>query len=245
MKISIITVTYNSAKTISRCITSVNNQTYSDIEHIIIDGASSDDTLRIIKSLSNRVTKIISEPDNGIYHAMNKGIKLATGDIIGMLNSDDKFYSNQSLEIIARGFNDSNIDAIYGNLIFTDERGKLIRTWKSKPFKSGLFTQSWSPAHPTFYCKRELYEKFGNYKTNYRIASDIELMLRFMEVEKINTHFTDEFLINMRVGGLSTQGIKSKIGITLDLVQAFRENELPFNLLKYLFYKSLKIKEFL
>ncbi len=245
MKISIITATFNSAATIASCIASVNEQTYSDIEHIIIDGASKDNTLEIIKSIPNRVVKIISEPDKGIYDAMNKGIKLATGDIGGILNSDDHFFNRQSLEKIALGFKNPNIDAVYGNLIFTDESGKLVRTCISKPFKSGLFSQSWSPPHPTFYCKRGLYEKYGLYHTDYQIAADVELMLRFLEVHKIKSHFINDVLINMRKGGVSNQGIQSTVIITKELRKAFKENGLAFNLPKYLFYKGLKTKEYL
>jgi glycosyltransferase involved in cell wall biosynthesis len=244
MKISIITVTYNSAKTITNCISSINNQTYSDIEQIIIDGNSTDNTIPLINSLQNRVTRIISEPDEGIYFAMNKGINFATGDIIGMLNSDDQFFNSESLSEIANCFENPKVDAVYGNLVYTDEKNKLIRTWNSKPFRSGLFSQSWSPAHPTFYCKREIYKKYGLYKTEYKIAADVELMLRYMEVHKIHTYFIDKVLVNMRSGGISNKGIQSTIIITNEMRRAFKENGLFLNLPKYLFYKGLKIKEY-
>jgi glycosyltransferase len=245
MKISIITVTYNSAQTISDCISSVTSQTYSNIEHIIVDGASKDNTLQIIKSLPNKISKIISEPDSGIYNAMNKGICLATGDLVGILNSDDKFFDAKSIEKIVSNIKNEKADAVYGNLIFTDKKDKLIRTWRSRPFKSGLFAQSWTPAHPTFYCKRELYEKYGLYKTDYHIAADVELMLRFLEVHKIKSFYINEILVNMRIGGVSNQGLQSTITITKELKRAFEENGLIFNLPRYLFYKGSKIKEFL
>lgn len=245
MKISIITVTFNSAATIAACIASVNRQSYANIEHIIIDGASKDGTVEIIRSLPNRVTTIISEPDNGIYDAMNKGIRIATGEVIGMLNSDDQLFSTSSIATIAAGFVEKQVDCIFGNLIFTDNSGKITRIWRSKPFSSGLFTKSWTPAHPTFYCKRNLYERHGYYKTDYRIAADVELMLRFLEVHKISSGFLDELLVNMQAGGVSNQGIKSTITITKELRRAFKENGLPFNLLKYLFFKGAKIREFI
>jgi glycosyltransferase involved in cell wall biosynthesis len=245
MKISIITVTYNSAKTIADCIASVNSQSYPFVEHIIVDGASTDNTIEIIKTLPNRISKIISEPDKGIYDAMNKGISFATGDVVGILNSDDKFFSPQSIEKIVRCFENEKVDAVYGNLIFTDETNKIIRTWNSNPFESGLFAKSWCPAHPTFYCKRVLYEKLGMYKTDYQIAADVELMIRFLEINKINSCFINEVLVNMRVGGVSNQGIKSIITITREMKRAFNENGLPFNLSKYLFHKGLKIRELL
>jgi len=244
LKISIITATYNSAATIGTCIASVNEQTYSDIEHIIIDGASNDNTLEIIKSMPNRVSKIVSEPDRGIYDAMNKGIKLATGDIIGILNSDDQFYDNHVIKKIVLAFKDRNIDAVYGNLIYSYPSGKVARICKSKSFRPGLFSQSWTPPHPTFYCRKVLYEKFGLYKTDYIIAADVELMLRFIEVNKIKTRYLNEFLVNMRKGGVSNQGIQSTIIITREIKKAFKENELPFNLIKYLLYKGLKAKEY-
>lgn len=244
MKISIITVTFNSSSTIANCVNSINNQTYLNIEHIIIDGASSDDTIERINSIPNRVSKIISEPDNGIYDAMNKGILLATGDVVGMLNSDDQLFDSTSIEKIVAAFEINPIDCCYGNLVFFNKDGKIIRRWHSKPFEYGLFAKSWTPAHPTFYCKRELYEKYGLYKTNYKIASDVELMLRFLELNHISTFFIDEYLVKMLSGGVSNNGIKSTITITKELKQAFQENNLNFNYAKYLFYKLFKIKEF-
>ncbi|MGQ1909314.1 glycosyltransferase family 2 protein [Marinifilum sp. RC60d5] len=245
MKISIITVTYNSSATIEDCIASVNNQTYLDIEHIIIDGASKDDTVNIIESLPNRVSKIVSEPDKGIYDAMNKGINLATGDIVGILNSDDLFYDNDVLQNLVDVFESEEIDCVYGNLVFFNSEGKITRKWKSKPYEQGLFSKSWSPAHPTFYCKKGLYDKYGLYKIDYKIAADVELMLRFLELNKVRSRFTDKYMVRMLTGGVSTQGIKSTIIITKELRRAFKENQIPFNLVRYLFYKFLKIKEFI
>ncbi len=244
MKITLITATYNSAATIADCIKSVTEQTHHDIEHLIIDGGSKDKTLEIIKSMPNRVAKIISEPDQGIYDAMNKGIRLATGDVVGLLNSDDQFYSTTVLATINHCFESMDIDCTFGNLIYSNEDGKVTRTWKSKPFQSGLFGKSWSPAHPTFYCKTALYHSYGLYKTDYKIAADVELMLRFLEVHRLKSYFIDEFLVNMLEGGVSNQGIQSTITITKELQRAFRENKLKFNLPKYLFHKGLKIKEF-
>ena len=245
MKISVITVTYNSAKTISACISSVSAQNYNDIEHIIIDGGSTDRTVEIINSQPNRVKVIVSEPDNGIYDAMNKGINLATGEIIGMLNSDDVFYDLGVIENVAYAFQHQNIDCCFGNLVFFNETGKIVRKWNSKSFKKGSFAKSWTPAHPTFYCKKELYDNYGTYKTDYKIASDVELMLRFLEVKEVRSIFLDKYLVKMMAGGVSNNGINSTITITKELQRAFRENDLPFNLIKYLFYKTLKLKEFI
>lgn len=245
MKISIITATYNSAATIAKCVRSIDSQTHINIEHIIIDGASKDNTLEIIKSIPNRVSKIISETDKGIYDAMNKGIKLASGDVIGCLNSDDHYHNSQVVEKIAEVFkNYPEIDCIYGNLIFVNDNQKVVRKWLSKPFQPGLFAKSWTPAHPTFYCRREVYERYGLYKTDYKIAADVELMLRVLELKRIKSFFLDEVLVNMSVGGVSTQGIKSTLTITKEMKRAFEENGLSLSLPKYLFYKGLKLKEF-
>lgn len=245
MKISIITVTFNSGKTIEDCINSVNSQDYKNIEHIIIDGASKDNTIDIVKDIGERVAKIVSEPDKGIYDAMNKGIKLATGDIIGMLNSDDIFYDDGVVQKIVKAFQIDKIESLHGNLVYFNSDKKIIRKWHSQSFKPGLFSKSWSPAHPTFYCKRELYEKYGLYKTDYKIAADVELMLRFLELNRISSMFINDYFVRMRTGGVSNQGVNSTIIITKELRRAFKENNLPFSLTKYLFYKFLKIKEFI
>lgn len=246
MKISIITVTYNSAGTVANCIDSVYRQSYPDIEQIIVDGLSTDDTVSIIQSMPNRVHKLVSEKDKGIYDAMNKGVRLATGDIIGTLNSDDTFFDTTALEKVAAVFsNYPEIDCLYGNLIFVNEERKVVRRWKSKAFTPGLFSKSWTPAHPTFYCRREVFERFGLYKTDYKIAADVEFMLRVLEVGKAKSHFLDEVLVSMSLGGVSTSGLKSTLIITQELKKAFKENGLGFNLPKYLFHKGLKVKEFL
>lgn len=246
MKISIITATYNSAAHISNCIASVHEQTCENIEHLIIDGASQDNTLEIINALPNRVTKIISEPDKGIYDAMNKGIKVATGEIIGTLNSDDVLFDKNVIAKVAETFRENpEIECLYGNLVFVNEDGKIVRKWQSKTFQKGLFDRSWTPAHPTFYCRKEVFEKYGLYKTNYKIAADVEFMFRLMELNKVKSYFLDENIVKMSIGGVSTQGFKSTYIITRELQRAFTENGKKLNLLKYLFYKGLKIKEYL
>ncbi len=245
MRISIVTVSFNSAITIKECINSINEQSYSNIEHIIVDGASTDNTVDIINSYAKRTPAIISEPDEGIYDAMNKGIRRATGDVIGFLNSDDTLYNKHVVKRIVESFKKNNCDCIYGNLIYSNKEGKTIRKWKSKSYVPGLFAKSWTPAHPTFYCKKEIYNQFGLYKTDYNIAADVELMLRFLEVHKINSHFIDEILVNMLAGGVSNQGLGSTITITKEIIRAFNENNLKLNLPRYLFYKSLKLKEFM
>lgn len=246
MKLSIITVSYNSEETIQKTIDSVHGQSYEDVEYIIIDGNSRDSTEKIIKENNKKVSKYISEEDSGIYDAMNKGIKLSSGEIIGTLNSDDTFYDNRVLEKVAKVFSENDdVDCLYGNLIFVGKNNKIIRRWKSRPFTAGLFQKSWSPAHPTFYCRREVFDKFGLYKSDYKIAGDVEFMLRVMEVGKINSYYLDEILVKMSVGGVSTEGLKSTITISREMRKAFIENNLKFKSFKYIFYKFLKIREYL
>ena len=243
MKASIITISYNSALTIEETLNSVKNQSYKNIEHIIIDGKSSDSTLEICSNYPH-LTKIISEKDSGVYDAFNKGLKNASGNIIGFLNSDDVFFDNNSLENIVKGF-DKNIDAIYGNLKFYNKKGKIVRSWRSKPFEKGLFKKAWMPAHPTFYCKKHFYNKYGNYNESFKIAGDFELMLRFIECHNIKTKFLDQDLIKMKSGGISNSGLTSKIKILKEEFEAFKINKITLNRFLYIFYKGLKIKEFL
>lgn len=205
MKFSIITTSFNSEKTIKDTIESVLSQSYKDIEYIIIDGNSSDNTLKIVREYKERISHIISEKDNGIYDAMNKGITLATGDIVGILNSDDVYYSNKSLEYIAHEFKRTNVDIVWGNILYVkrDNLNIVTRKWISGSYKSGLFRKGWHPPHPSFFIRRKLYEKYGLFKTNLKIAADYELMLRLLEKEKIASSFINVFLVKMRDGGES------------------------------------------
>lgn len=239
MKISIVTVCYNSANTILKTIESVNKQTYKNIEHIFIDGHSTDNTLEIIRSNSKREIIILSEKDNGIYDAMNKGIKVAKGDIIGFLNSDDIFFDESSVQKIAESFDD-NIDCIYSNLQYINNSGKVVRDWVSKPFKKGMFQNSWTPAHPTFYCKRSIYMKYPIYRCDYIIASDVDLMFRYLEVYGLRSYYKDAYTVRMLTGGLSNNSILSSFIITREVRRTFIENKYTFNFLYYLTGKLFK-----
>lgn len=252
MKISIITVTYNSEKTIADTIKSVLNQTYNDIEYIIIDGKSNDNTIGIIKDyipLFNGRIKWISEKDNGIYDAMNKGIKLATGEIIGTLNADDFFTNDKIIEIIQQEFkNNNSIQAIYGDVHFVNPNNlqNCIRYYSSKVFKPSLMKLGFMPAHPSFYVRKECFTQFGLYKTDYKIAADFELLLRFIYINKISTKYIPLDMVTMRTGGASTSGYKSHILITKEHLKAFKENNITSNIfllsLRYI-YKILTIKK--
>lgn len=242
MKISLITISYNSQNTIQSTFESVQGQLFPSAEHILVDGGSTDNTLTIAKKFPH-LSKIISEPDNGIYDALNKGIKQATGDIIGFLNSDDIFYNENSLKIIAAAF-DKNTDCVFGDLIYTDKHNNLKRSWKGSPFNPGVFKKGWMPAHPTFYCRRSIYEKFGRYNDSYKIAGDFELMLRFFEKHNVRSKYIPHTLVNMKVGGASNSGIKSKIQILNEEFRAFKENEIPVNKGLYILHKLKKLGEF-
>ena len=243
IKVSIITISYNSSKTISKTLESVKNQNYANFEHIIIDGNSNDETLKICKKF-NHISKIISEKDSGVYNAFNKGLKIASGDLIGFLNSDDTFADKKSLKKIVDGF-DSETDAVFGNLNFYNKNNKVIRKWVSKPFKKGAFEKAWMPPHPTFYCRKKIYDKYGYYDDSFMIAGDFELMLRFIQVNKIRTKFINKNLIKMQSGGISNSGILSKIKILKEEFDAFKNNKISINKVFYILNKARKIKEFL
>jgi len=226
MKLSLITVTYNSSKTLLDTFQSVFSQTYSDIEYIIIDGASKDNTVSIIKEYEpkfNGRMKWVSEPDKGLYDAMNKGIRMATGDVIGILNSDDLFMDNDVISDIAAAF-DEQADAIFGNLYFVEQENvnQIVRVWKGSPYKS--FKSGWHPAHPTFYVRRELYEKYGVFDTTFDVSADFELMLRLIEKYGIRTKYLDRYMVRMRMGGESTGSLKNIIRGNKNIFRAFRKN---------------------
>ena len=242
MKISLITISYNSENSISKTFQSIKNQSFIEYEYVLIDGGSFDRTLTIAKK-QDHISKIISEPDKGIYDAINKGINNSTGDIIGFLNSDDTFYDKNSLQYIYDAFDD-NTDCVFGDLIYTDKNDKVKRVWKGSAFKKGAFKKGWMPAHPTFYCRRSIYEKLGLYDDSFKIAGDFELMLRFLEKHNIRSKYIPLTLVNMKVGGASNNGIKSKLDILKEEFRAFNQNEIKVNKLSYILHKARKIKEF-
>lgn len=206
MKISIITVCFNSVETIKDTIRSVAEQNYPDVEHIIIDGGSTDGTKDIIANATT-VARYISEPDDGIYDAMNKGIARASGDIIGILNADDFYASEDVLEHVAMTFDEPGVDSCYADLVYVRQHDaqKIVRYWKSYPYKPGLFKRGWMPAHPTFFCRKSVYERYGNFDLNYTIAADVELLFRFLEKKRINSVYLPKTIIKMRLGGTTNQ----------------------------------------
>jgi glycosyltransferase len=224
MKVSIITATYNSAATIADTVRSIRKQTHGNIEHIIIDGTSKDETLSIVRSLHNGI--IISEKDKGIYDAMNKGIAIAKGDIIGILNSDDFYPSDSIIEKIVMLFNTTDCDAVYGDLLYVDGNNveKVKRRWVSGSYNRNNFLYGWMPPHPAFFIRKKCYEQFGVFKLNLGSAADYELMLRMLYRHKIKASYLPEEIVHMRTGGVSNQTIKNRILANKNDRMAWKEN---------------------
>tara|TARA_B100002019_G_scaffold137251_1_gene118263 strand:+ start:30808 stop:31572 length:765 start_codon:yes stop_codon:yes gene_type:complete len=241
VKVSIITVSLNSEHTIRQCIDSVLNQTYKNIEYIIIDGMSSDKTIKIIDSYRSKLYKFVSEKDEGLYDAMNKGIKLATGDIVGILNSDDEYFNENVIENIVEAFSNKEADSLYGDLCFVDPNNtrNVKRFWKSSEFKHGSFKKGWHPPHPTFFVKKDIYNKYGLFDTNLRISADFDLMLRFLEKHKISTTYFPSTLVRMKIGGESTKSLKNIWISNKSILQSFDKNGIQINKFFYVFKRLL------
>ena len=248
MKLSIVTAAYNSGKTIKDTFDSVLRQKYMDYEYIVVDGCSKDGTLDVVNQYISKFAgrlRYISEPDKGIYDAMNKGFKMAKGEILMLINSDDMFARPDALEMVVKTFGEHpEADCIYANLYYvsSDNTDNIVRVWKTgeqRPFRKG-----WLPAHPTFYVKREVYEKYGYFNLSYPLAADFELMLRFVEKHHIKLQYLPEYLVKMRLGGATSKNLHNIIQQDKECMRAFKENGLessPF----YLVYRLLpKIKQF-
>ncbi len=234
MKISIITATFNSAKTLRDTIESVLRQSYRDIEYIVIDGASKDNTLNIVKSLEPKFEgrlKYISELDKGIYDAMNKGVKMATGDVVGILNSDDFFTSNDVIAKVADAFAANDVDAVYGDIHFVKDENleKCTRYYSSKNFHPWMLRCGFMPAHPSFYCKKTVFEKYGLYDLQYKTSSDFEMMVRLLGKYKIKTKYLPMDFVTMRAGGESTAGLASKRKVNNDISHSLKAHGIYTN----------------
>lgn len=213
MKVSIITVSYNSAETIEETIQSVISQDYPSIEYIIIDGKSTDQTLDIVRKYEDKIATLVSEKDKGIYDALNKGISMATGDIVGLLHADDLYANYQVISDIVAQFKQSHADAVYADLNYVDriDTNRIIRKWKSGEYKEGMFKKGWMPPHPTFFVKRECYTKYGIFNLKLRSSADYELMLRLIHVNKIRLSYLPKMIVNMRAGGQSNVSLMNRL----------------------------------
>ncbi|MGE0568304.1 MAG: glycosyltransferase family 2 protein [Bacteroidia bacterium] len=227
MKFSIITVTYNSEAYLEETILSIINQKGIDLEYIIIDGGSTDTTKSIIEKYRNNIHHFISEPDNGIYDALNKGIKLSTGDVIGILHSDDIYTSDSVLKKIGDTISYENTEACYANLFYVDAKNinQIKRKWKSGKHNSRSFLFGWMPPHPTFFCKKSVYDNLGSFNTRLKTSADYELMLRFMYKHKIKTSYLNEFIVKMRTGGQSNRSLRNRLLANYEDRMAWRMND--------------------
>ena len=250
MKVSIITVAFNSAATIAHCMQSVLDQSYSNIEYIVVDGLSKDNTLNIVREFEPLFAgkmRWISENDNGIYDAMNKGLHMATGDVVGILNSDDFFTDNDVIEKVAQAFTDDKIDAVYGDVHFVRETNlsRCVRYYSSAGFRPWWLRFGIMPAHPSFYARKEVFQKAGLYKTDYKIGGDFEMMVRLFKRFDIKTKYLPMVFVTMRMGGASTKNVGSRLTLLCEDTRACRENGVythPLLICLKYFYKVLEFR---
>lgn len=230
MKVTIITATYNSEKYLEGCIQSILNQSYKNIEHIIIDGKSTDGTLSIIKKYESVISKWISEKDRGLYDALNTGMSMATGDIVGILNSDDLLASTKIIEDIVTAFQTIPIDSLYGDLEYVepDDINKVYRLWRGRVYNRNLFKLGWMPAHPTFYVKRDLIVKYGGYQNHYFSAADYEFMCRYLYLHRVSSYYLPKLIVKMRRGGQSNDSLARRFRANRRDYLAMKKNGIPF-----------------
>lgn len=245
-KISIITVAYNSARTIEDTIKSVLEQDYANLEYVIIDGGSTDGTLAIVDRYSAQIAKVVSEKDRGIYDAMNKGVAAVTGNVVGILNSDDFYTNNTVISAVVDAFNPS-ADAVYADLVYVDQSNtdKVTRKWTSGQYVEGLFKKGWMPPHPTFFVKKEIYEKFGTYSLELRSAADYEFMLRVIHKHKIKLNYLQQTIVKMRAGGESNASLKNRLNANKEDRLAWKMNDLKPGPLTFVRKPLSKISQFI
>jgi glycosyltransferase involved in cell wall biosynthesis len=244
LTISIITVAYNSEKTIRDTLLSISRQSYPNVEHIIVDGGSKDSTMSIVKEFSH-IHKVISEPDKGVYDAMNKGLRLATGDVIGFLNSDDMYTDNRALERIAQVFELKNTDSLYSDLeFFEGHADNVVRVWNAGLIKRRRFLYGWMPPHPTFFVKKEVYQRFGVFDLAFKQSADYELMLRFLYLHGISSHYLQGISLKMRVGGLSNATLRNRWEANCEDRFAWHKNALKPYFFTVLLKPLAKLEQF-
>jgi glycosyltransferase involved in cell wall biosynthesis len=245
LRISVITVCHNSAPTLERALQSVADQEWEEVEHIVVDGASTDNTSEILERFRSRLAYVISEPDMGIYDAMNKGIDQANGDIICFLNADDSYASNEVLSQVAQLMNEQSLDAVIGDVGFFHEKdpSRMIRRYRSDRFTPGRLAWGWMPAHPALFLRREVVQRVGHFKTDYRIAGDFEFIVRAFHGRSLRYCHLSEVLVRMQTGGVSTGGWRAKIRLNQEVLRACRENGLKTNIFKVISKYPEKILE--
>ncbi|MDH4318268.1 MAG: glycosyltransferase [Desulfobulbaceae bacterium] len=241
LEISIITVSKNSVTTIADTIKSVLSQKYNNIEYIVVDGGSVDGTADVVGCYGDVVDKFVTEEDNGIYDAMNKGIQFASGEVIGFINSDDFYASSEVIVKVAKVFSDPTVDACYGDLCYVKQGdvNSVIRYWRSSEFTPGLFLHGWCPPHPTFFVRRCVFERLGGFDLQYKIAADVELMIRFIEVNRIRTRYIPEVLVNMRMGGASNSSWSNVLMQNREIWHVLSEHNIRPSLISFVVGKLL------
>lgn len=245
MKLSVITVCYNSETTIQKAIDSVAEQSWPDIEHIVIDGASRDTTVEIVQRNITKIAHFLSEPDTGVYQAMNKGLRLATGDIIAFLNSDDVYSDTHVLETVVNTMQERNLDALYGDVEFfhASAPDKVVRTYDSGRFNPSRIAWGWMPAHPALFVRSSVYERFGHFREDYRIAGDYEFVARIFKNDQIKSSHVARVLVRMQTGGLSTAGLRATYFLNKEILRACRQNGIASNWLMVLSKYFFKLRE--
>ena len=246
MKVSLITATYNSENFLEDCIESVIKQRYKNIEHIIVDGNSTDNTLSIIKKYKTHVAKWISKPDRGMYDAINKGMAMATGDIIGILNSDDILVGDDVIESIVKVFEENDVDTVYGDLeyVAASDTNKILRIWKGRPYKRSRFKYGWMPAHPTFYIRKSLIEKYGFYENHYYTAADYEFMARYLYKNNVSSMYLPMLIVKMRMGGQSNRNLYQRLRANRRDFLAMKKNNIPFAFFVSILKPLIKLHQF-
>jgi glycosyltransferase involved in cell wall biosynthesis len=234
MKLSIITVVYNNERTVTEAVESVLGQTFKDIEYIIIDGGSTDKTVARLQPYLNEINRLVSEKDKGIYDAMNKGLALATGEVIGILNSDDVYADNGVLQAVMNAFEaDRNLDMIYGDLVYVkeDDLTQIVRNWRSEPYYDNYFEEGHVPPHPTLFVRRHVYQQAGVFNISMKLAADYELMLRIFKKYHFKSRYLSRLLVKMRLGGSTNKNWKNILKGNMEILQAWKINSLPVPLL--------------
>ena len=246
LKVSIITTTYNSASTVRDTLESVREQDYPHIEHILVDGRSTDNTVDVIHAFPH-VAQCVSEEDQGLYDAINKGIRMSTGDVVGILNSDDFFPARDVVSSIVRAFETQKVDAVYGDIAFVkpDNLHKIVRYYSSNKFHPRKFARGYMPAHPSFYAKRSCFEQLGYYQLDYKIAADFELLMRFFVNKNIKTYYLEKVFVYMRTGGVSNKNALSRYILNKEIIKACKENGVRTNMVKLSFKYLSKVFEYI